>query len=109
MNEEYDTDFTNEIVCPYCGAENGIPDEHSDEGELVEMECRECEKEFVYQCNYSVDYSSQKAPCLNGGEHSWKKMVGAPRKYFENKYRCEYCNKEKKFNDEEIKKLGLIA
>lgn len=94
-----------DIECPYCEADCGTPDEHTDEGVYCEMQCPKCEKYFVYQCDYSVDYSSYKAPCLNDGEHDWDKMVGAPREFFEKKYRCKFCNEERVLSDEEIKNL----
>lgn len=97
-----------EIECPYCEANCGTPDEHTSEGVCCEMQCPECEKNFVYQCQYSVDYDSYKAPCLNDGEHDWDKICGTPKEYFKNKYRCKFCDKEKKFTDEQIKELGLV-
>lgn len=101
IKSEYDTDFEDEIICPYCGTKNGMPDVHTDEGELVEFDCIKCEKSFIYQCNYSISYSSYKAPCLNDGEHDWKKVIGAPREHFKNRYRCSYCDKEKIVKEKE--------
>jgi len=85
-----------EIDCPYCEANCGDPDEPSGEGEYEEWECAECDKRFMYYASYSIDYYSEKAPCLNGGEHKWEKIVGAPKEFFEGKYRCKYCQKEEK-------------
>jgi len=86
----------NEIECPYCNANCGIPDENTGEGEHTEWECETCGKSFVYYVEYSADYYSEEAPCLNGGEHKWQSMVGAPEAFFKNKYRCDYCQKEEK-------------
>ena len=96
-----------DIECPYCGENCGTPDEHEDEGVCCEMQCPTCEKNFVYSASYSVHYESHEAPCLNDGEHLWNKMCGAPREFFERKYRCKYCDEEKQFTEEEIKTLGL--
>ncbi len=85
-----------EIECPYCGESCGYPDEHQDEGIPVEMQCPKCEMNFVYYAEYSVDYTSQKAPCLNGGEHEWDEMVGAPEEFFKDMYRCKFCDEERK-------------
>ena len=82
------------IECPYCEADCGVPDDPQGEEECCEWECPDCEKYFVYYASYSVDYYSEQAPCLNGEEHKWEKMVGYPTEYFEGKYRCEYCQKE---------------
>ncbi len=49
-----------EIICPYCEAECGVPDENTSEGDLMEWECHKCHKEFDYACNYMVDYDSYK-------------------------------------------------
>lgn len=48
------------IMCPYCDAECGIPDENSDEGEWREWECTKCEKTFEYSPVYFTDYNSRK-------------------------------------------------
>jgi len=84
-----------EVECPYCEADCGVPDDSYGEGELVDWECDGCKKKFVYYSQYSVDYYSQKAPCLNGGEHEWDSMVGAPAEHFKGRYRCKVCDKEK--------------
>ena len=56
--KEIDHDYTNEIVCPYCGYEHGDSWEVSDdEGK---MDCHSCEKEFKYQRDITIDYSTQK-------------------------------------------------
>lgn len=93
------------IECPYCEADCGIPDEHEDAGVSVQMECESCHKNFVYYAEYSVDYYSDKAPCLNGEEHKWEQIIGAPREYFIDRYRCKYCDEEKKLTEIEINKL----
>ena len=83
-----------EIECPYCEADCGVPEDPSGEGEWDQEECPKCEKSFVYYPEYSIDFYSQKAPCLNGGEHTWEPICGAPKEYFKDKFRCKNCNKE---------------
>lgn len=85
-----------EIECPYCEKGCGYPDEHQDEGVPVEMQCPHCNMNFVYYAEYSVDYDSEKAPCLNGEEHKWEPMIGVPEEFFKDKYRCKFCQEEKK-------------
>ena len=59
---EYDTDYTREITCPYCGYV------FSDSWEVnqVEMEweeeidCMRCGKEFLASKEVSITYSTQK-------------------------------------------------
>lgn len=58
MAEEFDTDYTSEVVCPYCGHQ------HRDSWELLEdcdtYECVSCEKEFEYQRETEVTYCTWK-------------------------------------------------
>ncbi len=84
-----------EIECPYCESDCGVPDEPRGDGEYDRETCGNCEKSFVYFATYSVDYYSEKAPCLNGTEHNWEQIVGVPVEYFKGKFRCEYCQEEK--------------
>ena len=91
----------NGIECPYCGKDQGDPDEHTQE-EYVEMKCFDCGKNFVYYASYSVHYHSEQAPCLNGGGHQWEKMCGLPKEYFKDMYRCNFCKTEKKIVDKEV-------
>ena len=54
INHEY----TDEIVCPYCGHEHGDSWElESDDGET---NCSSCDKPFNYTRRHSVDYSTSK-------------------------------------------------
>ena len=84
-----------DITCPYC--EYGF--EYQGDGvgneEYFEEECPKCEKSFIVRAEYSVDYYSNKAPCLNGGKHTWESMCGAPKEFFKDKFRCKYCNEER--------------
>lgn len=53
---EFDTDFTDDIVCPYCG-------EHHDSTEVREsckFDCDECNRVFRVEVDYSVSYSTSK-------------------------------------------------
>lgn len=59
-NEEIETDFEDEIVCPYCG--NRMQD---DEGYFAqqgdgEYECDECGKTFNFTANIEVTYSTSR-------------------------------------------------
>ena len=55
--EEIDSDWTNDLICPYCG--HKIHDDGDLEEEGTEL-CSNCEQEFTYQVHYLVRYSSQK-------------------------------------------------
>lgn len=68
--KEIDHEYTDELVCPYCGYK------HEDDGEMNEggdLECYQCEKKFKYEVDYSKSFTSRKVACLNGGNHLWKK------------------------------------
>ena len=43
---------------------------------------------------FSNDYEAQQAPCLNGGEHEFEQMAGAPKAYFVGRKRCVVCGVE---------------
>lgn len=53
---EIDTDWTDEVTCPYCG------DETSDSWEMVEGDrtCDECGKDFFMERNETVTYTTRK-------------------------------------------------
>ncbi len=58
-NFEGDTDYTDGIICPYCGHEQGDPQEYHD-SDGKEVECNDCEKKFTLSIHFSVDYSTTK-------------------------------------------------
>jgi DNA-directed RNA polymerase subunit RPC12/RpoP len=51
-----DTDYTNEVVCPWCGHE------HRDSWEMSEgaTECRECGREFEISRYVAVTYCTSR-------------------------------------------------
>jgi transcription elongation factor Elf1 len=57
-NEEFDTLYQDEIVCPHCGYE------HSDSWEVKhndgEYNCDSCGKKFHYERHIEVTYSTRK-------------------------------------------------
>lgn len=56
--DKFDTKFTNEIVCPYCGFE--FMDSYEfDEGDNP-IHCEECKKDFVFTQNIEVTYNTYK-------------------------------------------------
>ena len=92
----------NEIECPYC--EHGFDLCHDDgefyeENTRVETQCPACEKNFLVVSRMSWDFEGEKADCLNGSEHKWKKKY--PRVYREEHEHlsrmevCEDCEEER--------------
>ena len=67
MSKEIEHDYTDEIVCPWCGYR------YSDSWETDPglQECKNCEKGFYAERNVEVTYSTQKAnygTCKHCGE-----------------------------------------
>lgn len=58
MSKEIDHNYTDEIVCPYCGCEFGDSWELS--ADSGEEECYECGKEFEYYRHIEVTYCTYK-------------------------------------------------
>lgn len=88
----------NDVKCPYCDEEQEI--NHDDgygyeEDDVHQQECGECEKIFTFTTYIHFSYTTYKADCLNGGEHDWKPMIGAPVEYFKDKQRCQQCDEER--------------
>lgn len=67
--EDIDHEYTREIVCPYCGYEDGDSweEEHND----GEKECGRCSKNFFYERQVEVTYSTSKDCELNKEEHEY--------------------------------------
>ena len=85
-----------DVECPYCGAPQDI--NHDDgygyeEEKVYEQECGNCHKTFAYQTDIIFFYDVNKADCLNGGEHRWKKKNIFP-KYWPDAKRCKDCGLE---------------
>ena len=62
-NRNINTEYTNEIVCPFCGYEFCDSWEYGDgfNEDLGLIECQSCEKEFYASKHISVSYCSEKA------------------------------------------------
>ena len=84
-----------DLYCPYCDHNCGdhVDDCHEQDTQY-EHQCPSCDKNFTFTICYYPIFSSEKASCLNGGEHEWEEMCGAPAEFFKDKYRCQGCGKE---------------
>ena len=82
-----------DLFCPYCEHEQDYYEDPLDDDETTEIECDNCKKNFIITAHYSVDYSSEKADCLNGAEHDYQEITGYPKEYFADKRRCSMCGK----------------
>lgn len=92
-----------DIECPYCGTDQEVchdDGEGYEEDVRHEMECRDCEKSFVFTTSICFYYSPAKAPCLNGGEHEYKATCTVPRR--STKMQCQYCEVNRPCTDDEM-------
>ena len=54
-----DTDYTDEITCPYCGLKFGDSSEYNDDdGE--EIVCADCNNKFILNVDFEINYSTTK-------------------------------------------------
>lgn len=53
-----DTQYQDNIICPYCGDKN--EDSWEVEGDSGEIECDECGNTFEYERDVTVDYTTYK-------------------------------------------------
>ena len=96
-----------DLECPYCKAELDVCHDDGEgyaEDELHEMQCRECEKSFVFNTSISFYYSPKKADCLNDGKHVFKQTSTFPKEC--TRMACTMCNEERQPTPEEWKKIN---
>lgn len=90
---EIDHEFTDEIVCPYCGYEYSECYEFSEDDD--EILCDQCDKIFSYSRHMEVTYTTTKCCVQNKQEHIWSEP-NVPHmyngKWIAGKH-CENCNK----------------
>jgi len=102
-----------ELECPYCEHYNEEPDECYEQDNTYFCTCENCDKVFGFNFQYYKSYDTFITPCQNEDEtgkaieHKWNKIIGFPKDCFIGKYRCEYCDEERKFSEEQIKQLNL--
>lgn len=93
-----------DLECPYCGKfEEASPDCH-EPNQIFQHECRHCEKNYTFTIEYSPNYYTSEAACLNGGEHDWndhlrfddlkKPETWHLRNYFDVLRTCNACGKD---------------
>ena len=61
--KKFDTEYTDELICPWCGSEKEALYEYfhgSDSDECRVLECDECENSFDATRHVSVEYSTGK-------------------------------------------------
>lgn len=92
--QEFDTDYTDEITCPYCGSTNDESYEYTEDDTTAS--CGSCGKDFLLSVHVSVDYSTKKCPCMNGEEPHDFKNRDAWYKGMTHVYKCKVCGTEER-------------
>ncbi len=70
MTNKIDHEYTDEIVCPYCGESDNESYEYADP-DCGETECGFCERSFNYSVHISIEYSTETDCSTEGKFHVW--------------------------------------
>jgi hypothetical protein len=66
--EEFDTTRTHYLTCPHCGYEHE-DFEGEEYNETITRECDNCEKEFVFEAECVLKFTSKKKSTENEGKN----------------------------------------
>lgn len=91
--KEIDHRYTDTVICPYCGYDNGSDD--GDGPPKGEQQClsEECQQKFNCEPYYSVSYTTYKVPCWNGEPHEWDKTHWFADEDKKGHRSCKCCSK----------------
>ena len=96
--------------CPYCDKSIYIdPENYGEDGSMQQHKC-DCGKTFIFVAEMTVDVTTYKADCLNGGgEHKYARVSMFPYLNQDGKLivRCVYCGEKKGMPVEEGEKYGF--
>lgn len=91
-----DCKYKSEITCPFCETEKGDSWECGDSGDEV---CDDCGKEFHFERDVEVTYSSS----CSDNSHNYQHQ---PSEKFPDYYECANCE-EVQFKDKVVESLNL--
>ena len=75
-----------DITCPYCKKDFNYDSYYEyDSGVLFPLDCPCCKKAMMVEYEMSPSFSTHPAPCQNGGEHEFEKVIGYPAPVFRGK------------------------
>ena len=100
--------MTDDVECPYCGAGQEINHDDGygyDEGQRHEQQCSDCDKNFTFTTSISYYYETEKADCLNGGQHILEMSATYPREY--SHMGCGDCDFKRKPTPDEFATAGI--
>ena len=90
--DKIDTDYTEDIVCPWCGYKHEESWEFDDDGD---DECANCGQPFFYSREVTVTYSTHRVNIDNCPRCGNKEKLTKYRKHIHHyTYVCERCNDE---------------
>lgn len=110
MGKDFDTDCTDEIVCPYCGHVESDSWEHIELESSGRVICGDCGKEFWATRNVTILYSSEKVEWKLDGEKKidrcslcpcFEKVLEDHGVFKDHVKRCKKSNKSITVNAEE--------
>ncbi len=92
MLDDKETYSTDGVECPYCGLlykDSGDCELYTEDE--IELECSECEKDFLAYGNNSWSWTGKRIPCE--GEHNFGKFGEwiERTKFGEGRFRVRYC------------------
>jgi len=93
-----------DVACPYCGENLEVCHDDGlgvEEDTPHEMECYECEKNFVFYTTISFSYEASIADCLNGSDHKLKPTTTYPKEY--TRMACSDCGYSRRMTGVELK------
>lgn len=95
-----------DINCPYCDANQDI--NHDDgygyeENVKHEQRCSKCGKYFTFTTHRTRYYEVQRADCLNGSEHKWRRTYTFPIEFTD--MECDTCDKRRKPDEKEMAQI----
>lgn len=98
--------MSKEVDCPYCGEGQEINRDDGygcEEDQIYQQECSYCDKTFIYTTSISISHEAQKADCLNGTPHDYRRTNTYPK--WAARMRCSICGDENPLPKEEMQRL----
>jgi len=95
LTKEIYHEYTDTVICPYCGHDNG--GDNGDGPPEGEQECYndQCKMKFDCEPDFLVTYSTRKIPCMNGEQHEWGQVFWATEQGYRS---CKGCRKSEWVN-----------
>ena len=66
-----------DVECPYCEKYFDVDYSEREQGETFEYPCPHCGKMVFITLSFLPTFDIEKAPCLNEGDHVWRKVYSS--------------------------------